>query len=402
MYRVLNRDYSHTSLLWGLLAGVLLGAGASSVWKGSSSVALAIAAVCAALGYRVGRLAPRGTPGSTQAVAESTQQDAIPVELLGVVENQLKVPCQDMDQVRSIISDAATRLAFSFTELSSLMRCQQESLGKMIAEMKGQSRESNPGSVTVGSLAGEMTETAAMLSRFVRMVVGLSKQSMDLYFCVEGINERLDEMFKLVGDVRWIADRTSLLALNAAIEAARARESGRCFQVVAAEVRQLAERSKWVSEQITLRMTAARQAVGTARRITEQNASQDLSVLLTSKFRVDSLASAIALLDENMQLKLDSITDISTQISEKTAASVQGLQFEDIARQILERSSSDISEVRSMLRRLIGAADRSATGAIDAGADLTALAKGILAESQATAQHKPSQETVSAGDIELF
>jgi len=62
--------------------------------------------------------------------------------------------------------------------------------------------------------------------------------------------EAIQEIVKKIGIIEEIARTTNMLALNASVEAARAGVYGKSFEVVAMEVRQLAEKTKKAAVEI--------------------------------------------------------------------------------------------------------------------------------------------------------
>ena len=115
---------------------------------------------------------------------------------------------------------------------------------------------------TVNANAEEMEDLVSKSSRIIRNNIENSKNSIEsMSGAAESVGKldsgflRLTEIFKQlstsiemiverIGVIEDISELTNLLALNAAIEAARAGEKGRGFQVVAKEIRKLADRSR--------------------------------------------------------------------------------------------------------------------------------------------------------------
>jgi methyl-accepting chemotaxis protein WspA len=81
------------------------------------------------------------------------------------------------------------------------------------------------------------------LTRMKEVMNHMGNASKSISGRLEAINEKAENITNVVTTISKVADQTNLLSLNAAIEAEKAGEYGRGFNVVAREIRRLADQT---------------------------------------------------------------------------------------------------------------------------------------------------------------
>jgi methyl-accepting chemotaxis protein len=141
------------------------------------------------------------------------------------------------------------------------------------------------------------------------------------------LNDKINNIEKVIYAINEISEQTNLLALNASIEAARAGEHGKGFAVVAEEVRKLAEQSSAATGEVKetildIQQESAR-AIKEMGRTKDIAASQELAVLDTEN-AFNSITDAIS----RMVQTIENITNDSAlmnQYKDEVVGSIQSM-----------------------------------------------------------------------------
>lgn len=328
--------------------------------------------------------------------------DAYIAEMEACVEQEVLNFQQELTHLKSVFADSIVTMSDSFNGLHALTSGQSNVVYSLLSDL-GDSTDENEDQLNFGQFA---EETSHVLEFFIEHIVQISKQSMEMVSVIHDVGEHMARVEKLLGDVQNIADQTNLLALNAAIEAARAGEAGRGFAVVADEVRNLSRHSDKFSEEIRMVVNASKNNIDIAQAMIEKMASKDMNVAINSKANIDKMMNEIAVINAAVADKLSEVSSFNGEIDNKVNDAVRGLQFEDIARQIVEYLQSTTQHFEAMADEmrigfgLFKTSDHSAWIAeLEQGQERLHQMRNLWVDRE---KKTVSQSTMEEGDIELF
>ncbi len=287
----------------------------------------------------------------------------------GDISNNMSSTSNDIEAVVDQVAEGATSQAFETEEIATQLNNSISSLNGVV-ERENQGKADLESSVEVISNGFEnLRLTSDSLNNVLDQFSQVRNKSRDL-------QNRAAEVRSIVDTVEKIAEQTNLLALNASIEAASAGEAGRGFNVVASEIRTLAEGSK-----------------GAVRTINE-----NLGSFIEN---IDSLVLDISdqynvLEDEN--LKLNSIT-------EENVASINSI--ENVTELIvdlideLNQEAGNMSSISENIESLAAIAEENSASSEEASANIQIYSEEIKKMTQNIEEFKKVSREFSE-DLELY
>ena len=215
----------------------------------------------------------------------------------------------------------------------------------------------------------EGMELIEELGRQADLTAELNRESSE---STEKLNQRIEEVESIIGEILTISSQTNLLALNASIEAARAGEAGKGFAVVADEIRGLSEETRQsankITEIINLLVVDAKETSENMKKSIDASGKQNemisetVSKIETVKDKNDLLHTAMErmsgmmneILAANQQIN-DNITNLSATSEQVSAASTssvevmsESLKAMDVLKELLEKINRIAGELKKV------------------------------------------------------
>jgi methyl-accepting chemotaxis protein len=249
-------------------------------------------------------------------------------------------------------------------------------IAQLVENIANSSNETALGLQSIETMAAE--ELQAIDQQKVRMVENrqvIEKMSV----AINELQIKSSEIKTIMDVIADIAAQTNLLALNASIEAARSGDSGKGFQVVAEEVRKLAEASAKAAYEIgqlagniQLSITQVIAETNTAR----QAVSDQEKAMEESQQYITAVANNFSNISRDMEDVTNSCQDISRAVDEVNIAAqkTDGITQESSARAqeisvIAEQQAAYMESLHKEIKRFdaILSGLKNAVGNFDTG-----------------------------------
>ena len=339
----------------------------------------------------------RETTASLTEMTESIEQVARALTLLNTASEKTSARVDAMSQRSVLVVEASATVGRLTVQTREAVSAAEDA----IDAVRRRSDET-------GELAREVTATATQGAQLVgdalkgiKRIDDTVSRAADL---VDELGVSSQEIGRVVEVIQEIADQTNLLALNAAIIASQAGESGKAFAVVAAEVRNLAEKTSRSTREIGQKVKAVREGVERTVELVSRGRNEAAAGVTLGEKAADALR-AIQYTSQR------ALTAVESTQAEAARLETQGVSLVAVSQQVTERvdevmrlASDQSSQGRELVKqmqdmsRTAREASTKADGQVTTGRELS---DSVLRLTAAIDEIRASQAVLKQGDAAI-
>jgi methyl-accepting chemotaxis protein len=287
-------------------------------------------------------------------------------EAIAIMLNNLKEQIKEFINVVNVIASSVSEISVTLSQVSSAATETSSAVSETtstVEEVKQTVFLSNEKTKKVAnsskeSLAiAEVGQNATEVSRQSMKDINLQMQAIAESILV--LSEQSQNISELIESVDNISEQSNLLAVNAAIEAAKAGEYGKGFSIVAQEIRNLSEGSKYATKQVRNILKDIQKATNSSVMTTEKG----IKLVEKGVDQVAEAGDAIRNLIENVNVASHAVIQIETSSQQQligmdqVAFAMEGINqasFQNLeSMRQLEDSTYNLKEMGQKLKQII-------------------------------------------------
>lgn len=282
----------------------------------------------------------------------------------------LRSIAEQLQQANHSLGDASKDILSAAVQQSNSSNEQAAAINETsatVSELKETSRQSEQRAQEVVETAGRSVEHSRRgtqsVKDSVRGMEGIQDQVGKIASNIMALSEQTEAIGDIISTVNDIAEQSNVLAVNASIEAAKAGEYGRGFEVVAREVKSLADQSKEATSQIRLLLMEIKKATTATVMATEEGQKRaEQGVLLVGQAgeNIEKLSEAIeesaraakqiAITSHQQSVGIDQIAIAIENIRQATTENVASVRQTEKAAKGLNDLAGNLQEISGRYR----------------------------------------------------